>query len=141
MHARGGDARRLADRLRAEAEVGRLALAPDPFWSTPRFLHEAPPHVAEALAGATIAIFKGDANYRRICGDAIWDPASPFASACEYLRAPLVALRTMKSDPVLGLAPGTAERLDSEDPRWRIDGRSGVIQAFIPPGDTAEREE
>jgi hypothetical protein len=141
MHARGGDARSLANRLRAEADAGRFALAPDPFWSSPRFLHEAPPHVAEALAGATIAVFKGDANYRRICGDAIWPPASPFASACEHLRAPLVALRTMKSDPILGLAPGTVDRLDAEDPRWRIDGRRGVIQAFVPTGGKAARSE
>jgi hypothetical protein len=140
MHARGGDARRLAGGLRAEADTGRFALAPDPFWSSPRFLHEAPPHVAEALGGATIAVFKGDANYRRICGDAIWDPAAPFASACGSLGAPLVALRTMKSDPVLGLAPGTAQRLDAEEPRWRIDGRRGVIQAFMPPGGNSRKQ-
>jgi hypothetical protein len=132
MQARGADARRLADRLRAAAEAGRLALVPDPFWSSPRFLFDAPPHVASALEGATIAVFKGDANYRRIVGDALWPPTDPFARACAYLRAPIVALRTMKSDPVLGLAAGIPERLDAEDARWRVDGRRGVIQAFVP---------
>jgi hypothetical protein len=132
MHARGSDARKLAERLRAAADLGRLALVPDPFWSSPRFLYEAPPHVATALSGATIAIFKGDANYRRVVGDAIWEPTEPFARACGDLRAPLVALRTMKSDPVLGLAAGVAERLAAEDPRWRVEGRRGVIQAFVP---------
>jgi hypothetical protein len=44
----------------------------------------------------------------------------------------MVALRTMKSDPILGLAAGTRERLDAEDPGWRVQGRRGVIQAFVP---------
>jgi hypothetical protein len=38
----------------------------------------------------------------------------------------------MKSDAVLGLASGLANRLDGEDPQWRIDGRRGVAQAFLP---------
>jgi hypothetical protein len=134
MVARGGDARRLADRLRAAADGGRLALAPDPFWSSPRFLFEAPPHVASALAAATIGVFKGDANYRRLVGDALWPPTDPLSKACAYLAAPIVALRTMKSDPVLGLRAGTPERLDAEDPHWRVEGRRGVIQAIVPPG-------
>jgi len=133
MRARGGDASRLAERLRAAADAGRFALLPDPFWSSPRFLWQAPPHVLEALGGATLAVVKGDANYRRVVGDALWPPAAPFASACGYLRAPIVALRTMKSDPVLGLPEGLAERLDAEDARWHIDGRRGVIQAYLPP--------
>jgi hypothetical protein len=43
-----------------------------------------------------------------------------------------VCLRTMKSDPVLGLAPGLAEKLDGVDPEWRIDGRRGVLQTYVP---------
>ena len=134
MHARPGDARRLADRLRAASDGGRLSLAPDPFWTGPRFLWQAPPHVLASLESATMAVIKGDANYRRVVGDALWPATAAFATACAYLRAPIVALRTMKSDPVLGLPVGVPERLDAEDPRWRIDGRRGVIQASVPAG-------
>jgi hypothetical protein len=38
----------------------------------------------------------------------------------------------MKSDSVVGLPRGLAERLDAEQPRWRIDGRRGLAQAYVP---------
>ena len=54
--------------------------------------------------------------------------ATPFAEVTSYFRAPLLALRTLKSDAVVGLRPGLAEELDGIDPRWRINGRRAVIQ-------------
>jgi hypothetical protein len=128
MRERGGDLGGLADRLVAAFDAERLSLAPDPFWSGPRFLWNAPSHIRGALAEATIALFKGDANYRRVVGDAPWPPETPMADASAYVPCPALCLRTMKSDSVVGLPPGLAERLDASDPRWRIDGRRGVIQ-------------
>ena len=58
------------------------------------------------FARAALVIFKGDANYRRIVGDALWQPETPFAQVTAYFPAPLLALRTLKSDPIVGLAPG-----------------------------------
>jgi hypothetical protein len=132
MGERGGDARAAAGRLRAAFDARRLELVPDPFWTGPRFLREAPEHLSEALAAATIVVLKGDANYRRVVDDACWKPETPFSRAASFARAPLLCLRTMKSDAVLGLPPGLAERLDAADPRWRIDGRRGLAQAFVP---------
>lgn len=128
-----GDARGLSERLRAAFDAGRLALAPDPFWSGPRFLWEAPSHVTRTLREATIVVLKGDANYRRLVGDALWPPSAPFAQAASYMGVPLVCARTMKSDSVLGLADGLAERLDASeaDKTWRIDGQRGVVQACV----------
>jgi hypothetical protein len=37
----------------------------------------------------------------------------------------------MKSDSVLGLPRGLAEKLDASDPGWRIDARRGLAQAFL----------
>jgi hypothetical protein len=132
MTARGGEVRLLAERLAVSFDAGRLVLSPDPFWSSPRFLWDAPAHVSGALNGASIVVVKGDANYRRIVGDALWPPSAPFATACAYLRAPIACLRTMKSDAVLGLPAGMAERLDVTDPRWRVDGQRGLVQVFVP---------
>jgi hypothetical protein len=129
MGDRGGDLRRMADRLQAHYDAERLRLAPDPFWSGPRFLWDAPDPLRAAFARASIAVVKGDANYRRVVGDAAWPPATPFAEASAYRPCPLVCLRTMKSDSVVGLPAGLAERLDASEPRWRIDGKRGVIQA------------
>ena len=56
--------------------------------------HQLTPELAETISRASLVISKGDANYRRLLGDAHWDPATPFAQAVAYFLAPLVALRT-----------------------------------------------
>ncbi|MBV9945287.1 MAG: DUF89 family protein [Myxococcales bacterium] len=132
MHARGGALGAVAARLQAAFTDGRLILAPDPFWNGPRFLWEAPRHLRAAFEAATIVVLKGDANYRRLVGDAPWPGATPLADVCAYLPSPLVALRTMKSDAVAGLPPGLAETLDASAPHWRIDGQRGVAQVYRP---------
>jgi hypothetical protein len=71
-------------------------------------------------------IVKGDANYRRTVGDAVWPEITPFADVTAYFPAPLLALRTLKSDPIVGLAPGVASSLDAAEPAWRVNGRRGV---------------
>jgi hypothetical protein len=134
MEEKGGDARSLAGRLRMAWEERRLALAPDPFWSGPRFLWQAPPHILEALRSATIVVCKGDANYRRVVGDAVWPASAPFAAASGYLGAPIVCVRTMKSDALAGVPEDVASRLDVTDPKWRVEGRCGVIQTHVPTG-------
>jgi hypothetical protein len=134
MKARSGAASLLADRLREAFAARRLVLLPDPFWSGPRFLWQAPPHVLEALRGATIVVCKGDANYRRVIGDAMWPPSAPFAAACGYLGAPIVALRTLKSDALVGVNERIIDRLDAGDPEWRVIGKYGVMQTFVPTG-------
>jgi hypothetical protein len=128
MREYGGDPRALADRLARAFDEGRFALAPDSFWSGPRYLWQAPAHLAEALRSATIVVFKGDANYRRVVGDAMWPGTSTFAEACSYVGAPVVALRTMKSDALVGVPDATCARLDKADPKWRDEGGYGVIQ-------------
>ena len=120
--------RGLAERLNAARLDGRLLLAPHPVWNSARFLHDFPPEALAWFEGAALVISKGDLNYRRLVSDALWPPATPFAAVTAYFPAPLLALRTLKSDPVVGLAPGQAERLDAAAPGWRINGRRGVMQ-------------
>jgi hypothetical protein len=132
LDGRGGALRALASRLRSAFDDERFVLAPDPFWSGPRFLWQAPEHLRLSLGRATAVVLKGDANYRRVVGDALWKPDTPFAAAAAASGFPMLCLRTMKSDAVLGLPPGLAERLDATDPRWRIDGRRGLAQAHVP---------
>jgi uncharacterized protein with ATP-grasp and redox domains len=134
MSHRDPAARALATRLRSAFDTGRMRVAPDPFWSGPRFLWQAPRHLAEELAAAAIVVLKGDANYRRLVGDALWPADAPFSAAASYLPFPVLCLRTMKSDSVLGLPTGLGGRLDASDPTWRIDGKRGLAQAFVPSG-------
>ncbi len=125
---RGGNFAVFADRLRSAIHAGRLRLMPNLFWNSSHFLWDAPAHLLNGFKGARLVIVKGDANYRRIVGDALWPADTPFADVMAYFPAPLLALRTLKSDPIVGLPSGMAQQLDTVDKNWRVNGRRGVIQ-------------
>jgi uncharacterized protein with ATP-grasp and redox domains len=125
---RSGAAGAMAQRLQSGFHAGRLRFAPDFYWNSSRFLWDLPPRLARLFTPDTLVVVKGDANYRRMVGDALWQPDLPLAQATAPFPAPLLALRTMKSDPVAGLHSGTTEKLDTEDADWRLDGRRGLIQ-------------
>jgi uncharacterized protein with ATP-grasp and redox domains len=118
------------ERLQVWLEDGRLRLAPDGYWNSTRFLWDLPPRLVRAFADSSLAIIKGDANYRRMVGDAIWPAETPLGQVAHF-PCPLLALRTLKSDPVVGLPAGLAERLDSVDDQWRVNGRRGVLQTSL----------
>jgi hypothetical protein len=128
MRMRGGPASDLAGRLYDAFDQGRLRVLPDFYWNGPRFLWDRPPRIAAEIDRATMVIFKGDANYRRVIGDAVWPGEATLAEATSYFPAPLLLLRTMKSDAVVGLPAGLAQRLDGVDRDWRINARRGLIQ-------------
>ncbi|HKQ70075.1 MAG TPA: damage-control phosphatase ARMT1 family protein [Polyangiaceae bacterium] len=138
IEARGGELRGLAARLRRAFDDGRLRVVPDFFWNGPYFLWDCPSRLAAELDRAALVIFKGDANYRRVIGDAIYPGDARFSDATSFFRAPRVCLRTMKSDPLVGITAERAASLDATDVDWRINGRRGVIQgaaAYIGPRD------
>lgn len=115
-----------AERLRASFATGRLVIREHPFFTGPGALWEMPAELEAAFTGARLVILKGDANYRRAVGDAVWPVETPFGDVTSYFPAPLFALRTLKSDPVAGLGRELAAKLDAEDPKWRVNGRRGV---------------
>lgn len=48
----------------------------------------------------------------------------------KYFPAKLVCLRTLKSDPIVGLTADQVEKLEAEDALWRVNGKRGVIQSL-----------
>jgi hypothetical protein len=114
------------ERLRTATQSRRLLVASHPFWNGPISLFDIPGELANELESARLVVSKGDANYRRALNDALWGPETPFADATSYFRAPLLALRTLKSDTIVGLAKGRAAELDTLDPTWRVNGKRGV---------------
>lgn len=129
MAARGDGPSRLAGRLRAAWDTGRLRLAQHVYWNSSRFLWDMPAPLLSVFRDARLVVLKGDANYRRAVGDALWDAAMSFGEVVHLgIDAPVLALRTLKSDTVVGLPSGLADRLDQEDENWRTNGRRGVIQ-------------
>lgn len=128
-----GDAgKEVGTRLQSALLDGRLLVEADIFWNTAWFLWEMPPRFEQLFSNAALVISKGDANYRRIVGDALWQPETPFAVVTRYFPAPMLALRTLKSPPIVGLPAGLSMRLDAEDAAWRINGRRGVAQFAVP---------
>jgi hypothetical protein len=129
--ARGGLAARLARRIDGHIAAGELL--PLAHWASasPLFYFDMPGDLYAELSQMDLVIVKGDANYRRLLGDAHWPHETPFADVVSYFPAPLVALRTFKSEVAVGLAPGRAEELARSDPQWLVNGRRGVIQANL----------
>lgn len=126
--AQGMATRQLGERLRAAFAQGRLRFAPDPFWNSPLFAWEMPPRLRAVFEGSALVIVKGDANYRRFVGDALFTPATAFETCIDYMPAPLLALRSLKSDSVLAITAEQTAALNLADTAWRTNGKRGVIQ-------------
>lgn len=131
MRARGGAIGGLGTRLTDALETGRLRLAPDPFWNSTRFLWDMPPRLHDLFRGAPLVILKGDLNYRRMVGDALWPDGTPFSAVADSFPAPLAAMRSLKSDPIIGLPRGMMARLDALDAEWHFNGKRGVLQSNL----------
>lgn len=122
----------LAGRLRAHLRLRRLTFCAHWFFVTSLAYFEMPDDLAAELAAADLVVLKGDANYRRLVGDARWDPTTPLERAAGYFPAPFVVLRTLKSEVAVGLTAEAVGRAQGADPEWMTSGRWGVVQAHLP---------
>jgi hypothetical protein len=122
----------LGARLRAFVAAGRLRLEAAPFWTGPLMFHQFPPALRADLARAGLVILKGDVNYRRLLGDRHWPHTARLEAVAVGFPAPLLVLRTLKGEIVVGLAPGQAESLAAQDPTWLINGQRGLIHYCGP---------
>lgn len=120
--------RSAAARLEEHLRSGRLQLRTHPYWTSPLPGWDMPADVRRDLAESQLVISKGDANYRRLLGDLKWPLDTPFEAIASYFPAPLVVLRTYKSELGCGLTAAQVSHLDAEDPDWRTNGRWGIIQ-------------
>ncbi|RAL60062.1 hypothetical protein DID88_000688 [Monilinia fructigena] len=121
---------------------GQLTLRANRFWTEGGSYWRLPgtaPRLHEDLKESELVIFKGDLNYRKLTGDAIWDPTTPFTQAIGPLGPGsginVLALRTCKADVVVGLEPGLDEKLraqeggggDSGQRKWGWSGKWAVV--------------
>lgn len=121
---------------------GQLVMRPNRYWTAGgsfwRLPHEQP-SLADELKEAEIVIFKGDLNYRKLTGDAWWDPTTSFTEAIGPMGAGsginVLSLRTCKADVVVGLPAGKDEELralpngggDSGSRKWAWGGKWAVV--------------
>jgi hypothetical protein len=131
LAAAGSAAGRIASRLRGHVADGRLVISTHWFYCAPLPFHQMPPDLAGEFAAASLVILKGDLNYRRLVDDRDWPATMPFADAAGYFPAPVVVLRTLKSDVVVGLDDATVAALDAEAADWRTNGRYALVQVRL----------
>lgn len=129
LRAASGAAAEYARVLWSAMADGRLTVRAHPFSCAPLPYAEMPDDLRAEFAAATLTVFKGDLNYRRLVGDRLWPPTTPFQETTAYFPGPVAALRTLKSDVITGLSATTeAALVATEDGRWRTSGTHALIQ-------------
>ncbi|EOR02802.1 hypothetical protein E3P92_04134 [Wallemia ichthyophaga] len=127
--------RALGNRWKRYEQQGKIIYEQHPFWiSGYTFYHllEVSPDLFLDLHQSKLVFFKGDLNHRKLTYDCRAPPTTPFSEAIGTLASapgapPVCSMRTIKSDVVVGLPPGVAEKLDKEEKDWRLSGRYSVI--------------
>ena len=115
-------------RLAAALRRGTLLVRTHAFFCSPLPFHRMPSDLVGELAAVDLAILKGDLNYRRLVGDQHWSATTPFVGTTAYFPAPVAALRTLKSDVVVGLQDRVVRALDASGEPWRTNGRHALVQ-------------
>ncbi|KAG9228578.1 hypothetical protein BJ875DRAFT_477118 [Amylocarpus encephaloides] len=125
---------------------GQLIMRSSRFWTEGGSFWRLPssdPRLFADLKESQLVIFKGDLNYRKLTGDALWDPTTPFTEAIGPMGpgsgVNVLALRTCKADVVVGLKPGEDEKLkamaggggDSGCRKWAWSGKWAVVSFSI----------
>lgn len=98
------------------------------FWS----IAEESPDLFLHLSESNLVIFKGDLNHRKLTYDCHAPPTTPFEVAIGPLASlagtpPVCSLRTIKSDVVVAIKGEDAQRLDEQEPGWKISGKYAVV--------------
>ncbi len=118
----------LGHRLESHVTNQRLGLNHHYFWTSPLPAWKMPATLMSELSTANLVISKGDAHYRRLLGDLDWPCTTTFSDIVAYFPAPLLALRTLKSELACGLDASRVETVTKSDRHWLTNGRWGTAQ-------------
>ncbi|KAL7753978.1 Hairy/enhancer-of-split with YRPW motif protein 2 [Sorochytrium milnesiophthora] len=135
----------IAARWQSYLDAGQFRLHHSAFWTLPHPFYHLPRFADiydEQLVRSDFVLFKGDLNFRKLVFDCAWEPVVTFREAVGPLgqpraedgkrMAPLVSLRTLKSDICVGLQHGRAEQLTELDKDWKGNGKWGTIHTLVP---------
>ncbi|WP_425582638.1 damage-control phosphatase ARMT1 family protein [Streptomyces thermolineatus] len=123
-----GGAGAIGERLWDAMATGRLEVRTHPFFCAPLPYEKMPEDLREEFASAAVTVLKGDLNYRRLVGDRRWEATTQFADLTAYFPGPVAALRTLKSDVVVGLEEQTLNTLERSGEAWRTSGTHALVQ-------------
>ncbi|MEU0302427.1 damage-control phosphatase ARMT1 family protein [Streptomyces sp. NPDC006175] len=128
LNSAPGGAGEIGVRVWEAMGAGRIEVRTHPFFCSPFPYDRMPEELRAELGAATLTILKGDLNYRRLVGDRLWPATTPFADLTAYFPSAVAALRTLKSDVVVGLDPRIQEGLDRSGQEWRTSGTHALVQ-------------
>ncbi|NLG27988.1 MAG: protein-glutamate O-methyltransferase family protein [Chloroflexi bacterium] len=114
-------------RLDDAALHGRVRLSTHPFWITPFFFSEMPADLQRQFGQADLLILKGDVNYRRLLEDRHWPENAELEAIARHMPTSFLALRTLKSEIIVGLEEGTSAALSKIDKHWLTNGDRGLL--------------
>lgn len=102
----------------------------DDFWVQPLPMWEmTEPLRTDMKERCDLAFVKGDANYRRLLGDRVWEFTDAFTDVVgAYFPCPICALRTLKAELGCGMNAEQVEKAKALDDNWLVNGRFGVVQ-------------
>jgi hypothetical protein len=117
-------------RLDGALSSGRLHTATHAFWCRPSPWAELPADLRATLSQAHVIISKGDLNYRRYVEDRAWSHDTSASDVWLSDLPPVLALRVLKSELVVGLERAVMEAAARAEPDWLFSGRNAVVQLF-----------
>ncbi|MFD9287180.1 damage-control phosphatase ARMT1 family protein [Streptomyces sp. NPDC060030] len=123
-----GEAGAIGGRIREAMGAGRLDVRAHAFFCAPFPYERMPDDLRAELGSAALTILKGDLNYRRLVGDRRWPGTASFEALTAYFPGAVAALRTLKSDVVVGLDTRTLDGLERSGRAWRTSGTHALIQ-------------
>ncbi len=106
----------------------RIVVKDHHFWNSPLPFYQMPRDLHEEISTSDLLIFKGDANYRRIFGDRKIPPEKTSKEFADYLPAKSLAIRTLKSEIIVGMNMDLVNEMHARDKEWLINGKYGIIQ-------------
>lgn len=125
--------------LDAHLAAGRLVVSSHPFYCSPLPWWEAPEELWAQYGAARAVVIKGDAQYRRLLGDAHWPHTTPWGAATAYWsvsappssqRRTLIALRTAKAGVLAGAEADQVAAATARAPSdWMTSGEYGLVLA------------
>ncbi|WFD29550.1 hypothetical protein MSPP1_000559 [Malassezia sp. CBS 17886] len=132
--------RELGHRWKQYVKEGKWIYEQHPFWCTGYTFWSMPseaPDLFHSLSESDVVIFKGDLNHRKLTYDCQAPSDTPFDIAIgplaqEECAPTVVSLRTIKSDVVVDVLLEASQRLDLEEPGWRISGKYAVVLVSDP---------
>ncbi len=105
----------------------RLQIKEDNFWNLPLHFTKLPENIKKQLEKSDCLISKGDANYRRFLEDRRYDFFSEIKDFVDYMTLPVLLLRTLKSEILVGITAKTLLKIEKEKD-WQTKGKYGVMQ-------------